>query len=89
MKVTYEFNLREFKAWSGAVDTLNKIESFDIEHPGAMDRAQEYIEECLGDEATVTEVNDMLWFEDDAILAAIGYTDEDSVDEDGFEEEGL
>ena len=68
MKVTYEFNLREFKAWSGAVETLNKIESFDIEHPGAMDKAQEYIEECLGSEATETQINDMLWFEDVDIL---------------------
>lgn len=89
MKVTYEFNLREFKAWSGAVDTLNKIESFDIEHPGAMDRAQEYIEEHLGDEATETEVNDFLWFEEDAILDYIGYTDDSTMDEDGFEEEEM
>ena len=90
MKVTYEFNLREFKAWSGAVETLNKIESFDIEHPGAMDKAQEYIEEGLGDEATETQINDMLWFEDDAILDYIGYYEEpseDEEDENGFEEE--
>lgn len=89
MKVTYEFDLSEFKAWSGAVETLRKIRTFDLNHPGAMNAAQQFIEECLGDEATETEINDMLWFEDDAILAAIGYTDEDSVDKDGFEEEGL
>lgn len=87
MKVTYEFSLREFKAWSGGADTLRKIEKFDIEHDGAMEQAEQYIEERLGDEATVTEVNDFLWFEEEAILEAIGYTDEDTVDEDGYEEE--
>lgn len=87
MKVTYEFILSEFKAWSGAVETLEKIRKFDLTHPGAMNAAQQYIEECLGDEATKTEINDMLWFEDGAILDAIGYCEDDEEDEDGFEEE--
>lgn len=92
MKVTYEFDLSEFKAWSGGSDTLEKIREFDLNYPGAMEAAQQYIEESLGDEATEVEINDMLWFEDDAILDAIGYYEEptdDEVDEDGFEEEGL
>ena len=59
-----------------------------------MEAAQQYIEECLGDEATEVEINDMLWFDDDAILDAIGYCDEDEEDEeeedeDGFESEDL
>lgn len=87
MKVTYEFDLADFKAWAGGADTLEKIRHFDVEHDGAMDEAQQYIEERLGDEATETEVNDMLWFEDDEILEAIGYSDEDTVDKDGYEEE--
>lgn len=87
MKVTYEFDLSEFKAWSGGSDTLEKIREFDITHPGAMNAAQRYIEECMGDEATETQINDMLWFEDDAILDAIGYCGEDEEDDDGFEEE--
>ena len=92
MKVTYEFDLSEFKAWSGAVETLEKIRKFDLIHPGAMNAAQQYIEECLGNEATETEINDMLWFEDGAILDAIGYYEEpteDEEDENGFEEEDL
>lgn len=92
MKVTYEFILSEFEAWSGAVETLEKIREFDITHPGAMNAAQQYIEECLGDEATEGEINDMLWFDDDDILDAIGYYEEpteDEEDEDGFEEEDL
>lgn len=97
MKVTYEFDLSEFKAWSGGADTLEKIREFDLNYPGAMEAAQQYIEECLGDEATEVEINDMLWFDDDAILDAIGYCDEDEEeeededeeDEDGFESEDL
>lgn len=90
MKVTYEFDLSEFKAWSGAVETLEKIREFDLNHPSAMNAAQYYIEECLGDEATETEINDMLWFNDTDILSYIGYYEEpteDEEDEDGFEEE--
>ena len=89
MKVTYEFDLSEFKAWSGGADTLEKIRKFDLTHPGAMSAAQQYIEECLGDEATETQINDMLWFEDDFILEAIGYCTEDEEDDDGFEKEDL
>ena len=89
MKVTYEFDLSEFKAWSGGADTLEKIREFDLNHPGAMNAAQQYMEECLGDEATETEVNDMLWFEDGAILDAIGYYDEDEEDEEEEDEDGV
>lgn len=91
MKVTYEFDLSTFKAWSGGSYTLEKIREFDMTHPGAMEAAQQYMEDCLGEEATETEINDMLWFEDDSILDYIGYSDdevdEDEEDEDGFEEE--
>ena len=89
MKVTYEFDLSEFNAWSGGAETLEKIRKFDLNHPGAMKTAQQYIEECLGDEATETQINDMLWFEDDFILEAIGYCTEDEEDDDGFEKEDL
>ena len=41
MKVTYEFILSEFKAWSGAVETLEKIREFDLTHPGAMNAARQ------------------------------------------------
>lgn len=87
MKVTYEFDLSEFRAWSGGAGTLEKIREFDITHPGAMNAAQQYIEDCLGDEATETQINDMLWFEDDAILDYISCYFDGDKDEDGFEEE--
>ena len=89
MKVTYEFDLSEFKAWSGGADTLKKIRKFDLNHPGAMKTAQQYIEDCLGDEATETQINDMLWFEDDFILDAICYCADYEEDDDGFEKEDL
>ena len=89
MKVTYEFDLSEFKAWSGGAKTLEKIRKFDLNYPGAMKTAQQYIEDCLGDEATETQINDMLWFEDDFILDAIGYCADYEEDDDGFEKEDL
>lgn len=92
MKVTYEFDLSEFRAWSGGADTLEKIRAFNVNHPGALNAAQQYIEECFFGEATETEINDMLWFNDGDILNYIGYYEEpteDEEDEDGFEEEGF
>lgn len=92
MKITYELDLNEFKAWSGGAETLEKIRKFDLTHPGAMDAAQRYIEECFCGDATETELNDMLWFEDGAILDNIGYYDEsieDEEDDNGFEREEL
>ena len=92
MKVVYEFDLRELKAWSGGYETLEKIREFDITHPGAMESAQQYIEMYCGEEATEGEINDMLWFDDADILNYIGYYEEpteDEEDDDGFEKEEL
>ena len=53
--------------WSGAVDTLNTISKHDKE-----DEFMQYLEEMVSvDIPTETEVNDFIWFEDDAIFEAL------------------
>ena len=66
--------------WSGAVDTLNTISKHDKE-----DEFMQYLEEVFYDDIpTETEVNDFIWFEDDAIFEAL---DIDLKDEEETEEE--
>lgn len=61
-----EMNLSEFEAWSGAVDTLKEL---TIEE---MDILQNIIEEIYPEGLTETQLNDILWFEDEWISEMIG-----------------
>lgn len=55
-----EFNLYDFKAWSGGADRLKEIIELDI-----VEEAQYYMEEMFDGSEVVTEtdINDILWFE--------------------------
>ncbi|MDC0009191.1 hypothetical protein OAE03_01390 [Winogradskyella sp.] len=64
MKVFNEnLRLRDFNAWSGAVDTKQVI--LDNEKEEDFDYL---IEELFPDGLSETELNDFLWFDDDFIL---------------------
>ena len=64
--------LINFDAWSGAVDTKNKI----IEK-GFADEFDNLIEELYPDGLTETHLNDILWFEEDWIFETLGITTEE------------
>lgn len=69
MKVTYEISdLDGFEFWSGAKDTYNRIREI-----GMQDELLACIEEILGEEATETEINDFVWFEDETIKDYLGF----------------
>ena len=81
MKIVSEIGLEEFNAWSGAVTTKERI----IEE--GKEREFEYlIEECYPEGLTDTELNDLLWFEDEWIFDSLGIVDEEEEEEE--EEEG-
>lgn len=66
-------NLRNFDAWSGAVDTKETI----INEGKARD-FENLIEELYPDGLTDTSLNDLLWFEEDWIFEILGInTDEE------------
>ena len=70
MKYTVEENLKDFKAWSGGLDTLKDLYEYD-----AVDKAEEYINMIFAyDEElpTEAEINDILWFERDEIYRYCG-----------------
>lgn len=63
--ISKEFNLYDFKAWSGGADRLKEIIELDI-----VEEAQYYMEEMFDGSEVVTEtdINDMLWFEMDGFI---------------------
>ena len=79
IKKDCSFNELQETCWSGAVDTLNTISKHDKE-----DEFMQYLEEVFCDEIpTDTEVNDFIWFGDDAIFEAldINLEDEEELEE--------
>jgi hypothetical protein len=77
MKVIIDnFKLETFNAWSGAVETKERI----IEEGKA--KELEYLFEDLYPEGlTDTELNDLLWFEEEWLFEILG------IEEEGDEEE--
>ena len=67
MKIITESTLRGFEAWSGAVSTKNLIISLGLE-----EEFEVLIDECYPNGLTDTELNDLLWFEEDWILESLG-----------------
>ena len=66
MKINTEMNLTEFKGWSGGADTLKELTLDE------MDILQDTIEEMQPEGLSETQLNDILWFEDDWISEIIG-----------------
>ena len=67
MKITSEMSLKNFKAWSGAKDTLNKLIELD-----KCDDLEFILDDLYPDGLTDTQLNDILWFEDEWIYETLG-----------------
>ena len=67
MKITSEMSLKNFKAWSGAKDTLNKLIELD-----KCDDLEFILDDLYPDGLTETQLNDILWFEDEWIYEMLG-----------------
>ena len=89
MKITKEISIEEFEGWSGAENTLDKIIS-----EGKAEEFEFVLEDLYPEGMDETQLNDLLWFERDAIAEWLGFSDwedlengseEDEEDEDGEE----
>ena len=60
-------SLRNFDAWSGAVDTKETIIN-----EGKAEQFDNLIEELYPDGLTDTQLNDLLWFEEDWLFEMLG-----------------
>ena len=67
MKITSEMSLKNFKAWSGAKDTLNKLIELD-----KCDELEFILDDLYPDGLTDTQLNEILWFEDEWIYETLG-----------------
>lgn len=68
MKVSYELELINFKAWSGGVNTLNKLVELDL-----VTEFESILDELYPEGLTETELNDILWFEPEWIFENIDF----------------
>ena len=77
IKEEYSFNDLMNKCWSGAIDTLKEVEENGMEED-----LMNLIKECFEfDIPTLTEVNDLLWFEDKFIFERLGINENEEEEE--------
>lgn len=67
MKIYTETSIADFKAWSGAVRTLDRIIA-----EGKCDELEAILEEQYPDGMTDTQLNDILWFEPEWCYEMVG-----------------
>ena len=67
MKITSEISLKNFKAWAGGKATLNKLIELD-----KCDELEFILDDLYPDGLTETELNDILWFDDEWIFETLG-----------------
>ena len=74
MTITYELDLNSFEAWSGAKETLERIQ-----REGKCAELENVLEELYPDGMTETELNDLLWFDSESVYEWIGIRSESQI----------
>ena len=75
MTITYELDLNSFEAWSGAKETLERIQ-----REGKCAELENVLEELYPDGMTETELNDLLWFEPETVYEWLGIRSEGQIE---------
>ena len=75
MIITYELDLNSFQAWSGAKDTLDRIQ-----REGKCAELENVLEELYPDGMTETELNDLLWFDSESVYEWLGIRSEEQIE---------
>ena len=76
MTITYELDLNNFEAWSGAKETLERIQ-----REGKCEELENVLEELYPDGMTETELNDLLWFDSESVYEWLGIRSESQIKE--------
>ena len=76
MKIYTELDLTRFEAWSGAVSTYDRIAEED-----KLDQLEQLLEELYPDGIEETQLNDLLWFEDEWLFECLGISEEEESEE--------
>ena len=78
IKQEYDYNDLKENSWSGAVNTLRRIEEANKE-----EELMNFLEDIFYENIpSDTEVNDLLWFEPEMIYESLGITEEDENEKD-------
>ena len=75
MTITYELDLNRFEAWSGAKETLERIQ-----REGKCAELENVLEELYPDGMTETELNDLLWFDSETVYEWLGIRSEAQIE---------
>lgn len=75
MTITYELDLNSFQAWSGAKDTLDRIQ-----REGKCGELENILEDMYPDGMTETELNDLLWFDSESVYEWLGIRSEEQIE---------
>ena len=82
MRISYELNLNSFDAWSGAIETRDRIR-----REGKCEELEVILEELYPDGMDETELNDLLWFDGDTVFEWLGLRTESQIQEEIYEVE--
>ena len=75
MTIIYELDLNRFEAWSGAKETLERIQ-----REGKCEELENVLEELYPDGMTETELNDLLWFDSESVYEWLGIRSEEQIE---------
>ena len=75
MTITYELDLNSFQAWSGAKETLERIQ-----REGKCAELENVLEELYPDGMTETELNDLLWLGSESVYEWLGIRSETQIE---------
>ena len=75
MTITYELDLNRFEAWSGAKETLERIQ-----REGKCEELENVLEELYPDGMTATELNDLQWFDYESVYEWLGTRIEEQIE---------
>lgn len=76
MRIYKELDLTSFEPWSGATDTYDTICNAD-----KLDELEALLEELYPDGIEETQLNDLLWFDDEWVLESLGISEEEDDEE--------
>ena len=79
MKIITEQSLADFKFWSGAETTAQRI--WEEQGSEGFDQLEAILEDLYPDGMDETELNDLLWFEPETIFEWLGIGDEEDAEE--------
>lgn len=75
MTITYELDLNSFQAWSGARETLERIQ-----REGKCSLLEQILEDIYPDGMTETELNDLLWFDSESVYEWLAIRSESQIE---------